>query len=178
MNVKVILKDGTEVTLAKWQEIYGIANEHIGRNFQLTEARFKTDLAMYGELVVNELLMRVLDSFRESVGVPVTINSFNRSEAKQEELREAGYKTAKVSPHVAKMAADIDTNTVEQTRDWAKRLKVVGKLLGIKVRVGSEQYIKAGMSFVHVDVCAEFYAPGKPFHGTPHPIQWEKEISW
>lgn len=178
MNVKVILKDGTEVTMARWQEIYGIANEHIGRNFQLTESRFKTDLALYGELVVNELLMRVLDSFRESVGVPVTINSFNRSQEKQDELTAEGFKTAKVSPHVAKMAADIDTKTVEQTREWAKRLKVVGKLLGIKVRVGSEQYIKAGMTFVHVDVCPEFYAPDKPFHGTPHPIQWEREISW
>lgn len=178
MNVKVITRAGTEITLPEWQAQYNIANEQIGRNFSLTESRFKTDLALYGELVVNELLIRILDSFRESVGMPVTINSFNRSQEKQDELTAEGFKTAKVSPHVAKMAADIDTKTVEQTREWAKRLKVVGKLLGIKVRVGSEQYIKAGQTFVHVDVCAEYYALGKPFHGTPHPIQWEREISW
>lgn len=177
MNVKIITRAGTEINLPEWQAQYNIANEQIGRNFSLTESRFKTDLVQYGELVVNELLMRFLDAFREAVG-PITINSFNRNQEKQNELKAEGFKTAKYSPHVAKIAADIDTKTVEQTREWARKAKEVAAAIGIKIRVGSEQYIKAGQTFIHVDVGPEYYAKGKPFHEQFHPVQWESQICW
>src|SRR5690242_3737918 len=98
-KVIVIRKDGTEVTLAQWQEIYGLPvdSDKIGRHFSLSEQRFTKDIELFGTLVVNEQLIKVLDGFREAVKVPITINSFNRDQAKQDSLKEEGFKTAKYS---------------------------------------------------------------------------------
>lgn len=77
-KVKVILRDGTETTLPAWQEMYGLTDiMKIGRYFSLRESRFMRDLELYGELVVNELLIRFIDGFRERVDHPVIVNSFN-----------------------------------------------------------------------------------------------------
>jgi hypothetical protein len=179
-KVIVIRKDGTEVTLAQWQEIYGLTvdSDKIGRHFSLSEHRFTKDIELFGTLVVNEQLMKVLDGFREVVKVPITINSFNRDQAKQDSLKDEGFKTAKYSPHVAKLAADIDTTSEEQTREWVKILQQVASILGITVRIGFEQYLKAGQTFIHVDVCPEYYATGKPWANKFHPIQWAQKTTW
>lgn len=179
-KVKAVLRNGSEVTLDEWQKIYGLTvdSDKIGRYFSLTEARFTADIKKYGELVVNELLMTVLDAFRESVGRPVRINSFNRNEEHQKYLHDLGFKAATYSPHVVKLAADIDTETPEQTREWVKYMKQVSSILGINVRIGSEQYLKHYQTFIHVDVCPEYYAPGMPYHFHPHPSAWEAVTSW
>ena len=179
-KVKVVLRDGSEVSLADWQKIYGltVGSDQIGKYFSLNEARFKSDIALYGELVVNELLMRVIDAFREEVGVPVTLNSFNRDIAHQLELKKKGFKTATTSPHVVKMAADIDTTSAKQTEEWVKVLLEVGNKLNITIRLGYDQYLAAGQTFIHVDVCPEYYGKGKPFFKQQHPLAWASKITW
>ena len=179
-KVRVIARDGLEITLEQWQQTYGleIGSDSIGVFFSLNESRFKNDITAFGEIVVNVLLIRVLDGFRALVDQPVTINSFNRSEEYQVNLKARGFKTATYSPHVAKMAADIETKTPEQTRQWVKLLEKVSDKMHIKVRIGSEQYLKAGQTFIHVDVCPEYYAVGKPFNKNFHPVAWEVEARW
>ncbi len=179
-NVKVVLRNGTEVSLAQWQKIYDlpIDSDQIGRHFHLCEKRFVDDLELYGVLVVNELLMIVLDSFRDAVGVPITLNSFNRTEAHQIGLKKLGLKAATHSPHVVKLAADIETKTPDQTREWVKILLQVANILKIDIRVGFEQYLAAGQTFIHVDVCPEYYKSGRPFNNQFHPEVWTKQITW
>ena len=179
-KVVVVLKDGSKTSLENWQKLYNleVGSKKIGKYFSLDEPRFASDLKAYGELVVNEQLIRLLDAFREKVNLPISLNSFNRSEAHQAELRAQGFKAAINSPHVAKMAADIDTVNATQTRNWAKTIQEVAKQKGIKVRIGFEQYLSVGQTFIHVDVCPEFYAKGKPFSAQAHPTQWEFELMW
>lgn len=179
-KVFVVLKDGTKVCLSAWQKLYGleIGSDKVGKFFSLKDPRLARDLKEFGELVVNELLIRILDAFREKTGKPVNINSFNRTEAYQAKLKSEGYRTAEHSPHVAKMAADIDTTSAVETREWVKVLTLLSAQLGIKIRLGFEQYLSAGQTFIHVDVCPEYFAKGKPFNKQPHPIQWENSTMW
>jgi len=178
--ITIINKAGLPIPLEEWQKQYGliVGSDEIGRFFKASESRFAQDIQQYHGLIVNELLMRVLDHFRATIKKPITINSFNRDEKKQQELKEAGYKAATYSPHVVKMAADIDTKSPEESRAYAIMLQRCALELNIKIRIGYEQYIKAGQTFVHVDVCPEYYAPGKPLNKTFHPVQWEKVITW
>lgn len=181
--ITVILKDGSETTLAEWQKIYGlpVGSEQIGKHFSLQDGKIAENLKQYGQLVINELLIRVLDAFRTKTGVACVLNSFNRSEAKQAELQNnPNFAAATYSPHVVFMAADISAVSASETRYKAQTLLHVAKELGIKIRVGFEQYLhlKTPMTFVHVDVCPEFYGVGKPYHDRKHPIQWENVITW
>ena len=178
--VTATLRDGSQVTLGEWQKIYGLPrdSDKIGRHFSITEPQFRDELSLYKRLVVNEPLMVVLDALREAVGVPIQINSFNRTQAHQDALKKRGFKTAGTSPHVALMAADIDTRTEAQTREWVKILLQVSALLNIKVRLGFQQYLKAGQTFIHLDVCPEYFAPGKPFYNRDHPLAWELTLTW
>jgi hypothetical protein len=59
-----------------------------------------------------------------------------------------------------------------------KKIQEVASIVNIKVRIGYNQYLEAGQTFVHVDVCPEYYAPGKPWHALEHPAVWEKQITW
>lgn len=178
-KVKVILRDGTETTLPAWQEMYGLTDiMKIGRYFSLRESRFMRDLELYGELVVNELLIRFIDGFRERVDHPVIVNSFNRNHAHQVELQKRGFRAASISPHVVKMAMDIDTKNKEQTTEWVKALRPEKASSGIQARIGWKDYMDAGQTFIHIDVCPEYYAPGKPYHSQPHPAVWEKATEW
>ncbi|MGZ8535732.1 MAG: hypothetical protein ACXWV4_09360, partial [Flavitalea sp.] len=61
---------------------------------------------------------------------------------------------------------------------YAKLLEETAKELGIKARFGFRQYLAKGDTFVHVDVCPEFYAKGKPLFKEQHPAVWENEIKW
>lgn len=179
-NVVVISKSGHEMTLTEWQKYYGltVGSKHIGVYFTLDEDEFQDNIRDYGKVVVNEILMKVLDRFRAKVGVPVIINAFNRDEAKQEQLRKDGFRAAMVSPHVALMAADIDTTSNEQTEKWVVILQQVAIDLGVKIRIGYKQYQLEHQTFIHIDVCPEFFGKDKPYHDRPHPSVWEKQITW
>ena len=180
MAIKVILVDGSSVDLVVWQKLYNlkVGSGEIGKYFSTKDARIAKDIATFGELTVNSLLMRVLDAFREKIGKPVFLNAFNRTEAYQLQLKAQGYRTAEHSPHVAKMAADIETSSTAETLQYVDILKAVAKELNIKIRIGYRDYLKAGQTFIHVDVCPEYYAKGKPYNNLKHPIQWESEITW
>lgn len=180
MSVVVITKAGTEITLKEWQKIYQLPENStmFGKHFSTTERIFSRDIKDYGKLVVNELLIRVLDRFRSRIKKPIVINSFNRDDRRQDQLTQQGLRTAKYSPHVVFMAADIDTASALDTREYIRELDGVSKELGIQIRLGYDDYLKNGQTFVHLDVCPEYYAKGKPYHGMPHPIQWETSIRW
>jgi len=191
-KVKVILETGDVVSLEQWQRTYGLqeGSTRIGRFFYLTESRFQKDLEKFGELIVNAVLIRFLDALRAESGVPLYLNSFNRSSSYQKELKSRGLRAAETSPHEVvhhedgvisgACAGDVDTLTEEGTRDLARKAKEVSKKTGIKVRLGFEQYLneKPKQTFLHIDVCPMFYGPGQPWHPLPHPKVWEKTITW
>lgn len=110
-KVKVIRKDGSVNTLPEWQKFYGltVGSTAIGKHFFLTEYRFKKDIEDFGELIIYEDNMILMDAYRIDKGSSVTVNSFNRTAEKQAALAAQGLRTATFSPHEVKMAADIDT---------------------------------------------------------------------
>lgn len=180
-KVIVIQYDGTEITLKEWQKLYGleIGSDQIGKYFSLNgDPRLLRDVLEYGKVKVAEPLILFLDLLRKELAKPLVITSFNRSHAKQLQLRKAGYKTAKYSPHEVCLAADIDCKTEAETRLFALTAKKVAEKACLKVRVGSEQYIKNGQTFIHVDVCPEYFGSGKPWAGKQHPFQWEEVNNW
>lgn len=189
-KVIVIDKEGKVISLDDWQKQYGltVGSTKFGKHFDLTEARFVKDMELYGEIIINEQLVRVLDQFREDVNRPITINSFNRNQEKQNELAKEGYRTASFSPHVVRksqthgitgaFAADIDTDSDEQTDREVIILSQSAKKLGLKIRIGWQEYKQKKQTFIHVDVGPEYYAPGKPWNKVVHPLAWQNEARW
>jgi hypothetical protein len=177
-RIKFLMPDGTLLPFAIYQQTYGLKGKQIAKYFWYTEPKFMQDLQDYGELIVCHLLMQVMDRYRELKKKPVNINAFNRDKAKQQRLHDQGFKTAKDSPHVEKMACDSDTVSEKDTYDSVKLILQAAKELGIKVRIGYKQYLAAGQTFIHLDTCAEYFGKGKPFHNKPHPLAWERESIW
>ena len=179
-KINIRLGNGNSIDLDCWQRTYGLPLDslQIGRHFSMNENIFRSDIRKFGSLEVNEILMRFLDNFRDAVATPVRINSFNRSAAYQARLIASGVRAAATSPHVAKMAADIDTVSRQQTLQWVNVARAVAEDMDIRIRLGYKKYLAEGKTFIHVDVCPEFYAEGKIFHHKPHPAVWENAISW
>lgn len=187
--ITVILRDGSETTLAEWQKIYGlpVGSEQIGIYFSLQDGKIASNLAQYKKLVVNELLIRVLDAFRKKTEVACVLTAFNRSEDKQKELQKKKnadgskvYAAATNSPHVYFMGADVAAASASETRYKAQVFLQVAKELNIKIRVGWEQYLKlpTPMTFIHIDVCPEYYGVGKPYYDKCPAEPWRYEITW
>lgn len=180
-KVVILTKDDTYINLEQWQNRYGlpVGSSQIGKHFYFTEFKFNEDIERYGKLIVCEPLMMIMDEYRELKGKPVSINSFNRDEKKQEELTEAGMRTATHSPHVEKMAVDMDTLTKEDTYDQVKTLRQAALKTGISHRIGFQQYLNAGQSFIHLDVAPLYYGKGGPRHEEQHPGAWEiNKLEW
>lgn len=178
-KVKFLTISGTYVPMEEFQRRYGlpVGSPQIGKFFSIEERVFSQDIERYGQLIVPVPLIMVMDEFRKRVG-SVPINSFNRDEAKQAELTKQGFRTASVSPHIEKLAVDMDTTDANQTKKRVPILSQVGKDLNIQIRIGWAQYMTAGQSFIHLDVCPEYFGPGKIWHARPHPQAWEKQIQW
>ena len=179
-KVFILLPDGSEIPLEQWQQEngYEVGSARIAKHFWFTESKFMEDIQNYGKLVVCESLMKIADKYRDMKAAPVRVNSFNRSRAKQLSLIDGGFKAAAVSPHEYFLAMDADTDTEQETRLNAAMIREAAKQLGIKVRIGYEQYLAGKMTFIHFDVCPEYFSPGKPWHSIKHPIQWETENQW
>lgn len=179
-SVKVLLADGSYITLGEHQKALELkeGSAQIARHFSFTEPKFAEDLRNYGELIVCAPLMRVLDVYRALVNAPVNINSFNRNEEKQQSLKAQGARAATFSPHVVKLAADVDTKDEEDTRKKVVVMLEAAKMAKVPIRIGYEDYIKAGQSFIHVDVCPLYYAKGKVWNAIKHPEAWEFQNSW
>jgi hypothetical protein len=172
-NVTVLTSKGTYITLAEWQKLYGLTGDKFGKHFSLGEARFKKDIELFKTLVICAPLIVLLDDLRDATKKPMVINSFNRDKAYQAKLKKQGLRAATYSPHEVKMAADKDTYSFQQSRDEAKLTIELAKKKDILCRVGVEDYIKEGQTFIHIDVCPMYFAPGKPFHAVKHPVAWE-----
>lgn len=179
-KVLILTKDDTFISLEAWQNIYGlnIGSSEIGKHYKFTEPKFMEDLERYGMLIVCEPLIKVLDRYRELIDEINNINSFNRDEKKQDELKAAGFKTATNSPHVVKMAADCDTYSQSDTLIKVDRMKQAGIDCKIKIRIGYQQYLDEGQTFIHVDVCPMYYGKDMNRHNEPHPKAWENVITW
>ena len=152
--------------------------DKITANFSVTESRFQKDIADYGECVVSVLLFTVLQRYRELKGVPVHLNSLNRDRKKQEQLIKDGFRAATISPHEYFLAADVDTQDAADTIASVPLMRQAAKEVGIKVRIGWQDYLKAGSSFVHIDVCPEYFGKGKIWNHQNHPVQWETVSEW
>lgn len=172
MTQQIILTNGTVTDAAEYSKDMHLPAGYIAKHFQASE------FDCGGELLIAEPLLCLLDAFREKTGQPVKINSGYRTEAKQQQLREEGYKAASVSPHCHGMASDIDTQSRIDTTTKVALLKQCAKALGLTIRLGYNQYLNNGQTFIHVDVCPMYYGAGKPFHGQPHPAPWESHIEW
>lgn len=179
-KVRILNLFGDYISLDEWQQSYGlpVGSNKIGKYFSITERIFADNLKDYGLLVVCEPLMHVLDQTREDSGRTMSLNSFNRSLERQKELRKEYARAASISPHVAKMAADIDTTNDGETLNMVHFLQEAARKKNIKIRLGYKDYMKDGKTFVHVDVTPEYYAPGKPWHSQDHPKVWETETTW
>lgn len=194
-KIRILTLKGDYISLDEWQKKYGlvVGSTQIGKYFTLTESRFFRDLQEFGSLTIAEPHMIVADKARELWGHPLTFSSYNRTQEKQDELRAepgtAGLR-AEVSPHVVKLAGDIDLKTRLEVIAFVPVLMAAAVAVHVKIRVGFRQYLDKGAevekatgqkdtwTFVHFDVCPEYYAPGKPWHNKPHPKVWEIETSW
>jgi uncharacterized protein YcbK (DUF882 family) len=98
------------------------------------------------ETLIAEELVQKLQRLRELTSYPIAITSGYRCEGKQEDLRRAGYETAKgVSSHQLGLAVDIVCGAYD------------GKQLADLAQRAGFQNIGAARRFIHVDV-----RPGGP----------------
>jgi uncharacterized protein YcbK (DUF882 family) len=167
-EAKIILNNGDRIKLSEYQLQRGLQADKVGEFFSVYEKGFNNEY-----FCVSEILLDVLHYLRLATG-PVVLNSVYRSEEKQKNLKHG----AKKSTHVQGMAADIDTNSIEETKKKVQFLEKIAKDMGIKIRLGFNSYHEKGMSFIHIDVGPEYFAPGKPYHSINHPWQWEVEARW
>jgi hypothetical protein len=191
----VLTLSGEYINLDAWQQKYGlpVGSDQIGKHFSLQESRFRRDIDEYGKLIVSEPLMIVADKVRELWGHPISFSSFNRNEKKQAELRAdpaTRHLRAETSPHVVKLAADADMATRADVLAFVQVLRQAADQVHVMIRIGYKEYLKQSekveaetgeketWTFVHFDVCPEYYRKGRVWHGDPHPIPWEFEIVW
>ncbi|MBR8535374.1 hypothetical protein KDU71_07365 [Carboxylicivirga sediminis] len=176
----IILRHGSRINLQDWQHMYGleVGSNKVGNFFRIGEKNLQGKVVIKNGFVISELVILMNDMIRELRGKPTIINSFDRTEEEQDDLRARGYRAATTSPHVAKMASDVDEKNPTEVIILAKAIAHAARRLRIKVRIGYQKYLKDGSTFVHYDVCPEYYAPGKPFHNEPHPQVWEVEARW
>lgn len=194
-KIRILTLGGDYITLDEWQKKYGllVGSAKIGKYFSYDESRFMRDIKEFGGLVVAEPHMIVADKARELWGRPLSFSSYNRDQAKQDELRAepgAGHLRAATSPHVVKLAGDFDFKTVAEVKAFVPVLRQAAKDVHVKIRIGYMEYLQKSAdvfastgqedtwTFCHADVCPEYYAPGKPWHNQPHPKVWEIETSW
>ena len=175
MNVAtIVLATGERVSLDLWQQIYGLplGSSKIGKFLSLGEPSIPQGTTLSAPLI------QLFDQVRMNGWPASKINSGSRTHERQQELIANGERAASISPHEVFMAFDIDTTTVAESRKLVIELEKSADMLGIKIRIGIDDYIPKGYTMVHVDVTPEYYAPNKPYHDHKHPIQWETEKRW
>jgi hypothetical protein len=174
----ILLASGLIISLAKWQEDQNLTNDLVAKYFGLNERSASGIFLFPAGFTVSAVLLIFMDRFREKLGKPVRCNSLFRSKAKQQAIRDSGMEAAAESPHCVGMAVDLDTNSDKESDEFVALAKLVAKELRIKIRIGFSLYKKSKMTFVHIDVCPEYYAKGKPLNSQKHPLQWEVEAVW
>lgn len=173
-NATILLESGEKISLEMWQRIYAlpVGSKKIGRFFTIGEKSFKNGLE------ISELIIKLIDKVRELKGSPVKVNSLDRTKEYQISLKNRGYRAATTSPHVVKMAADIDTTTTDDTFEMVELISEAANRLSLVVRIGYNAYLKDGNTFVHVDVCPMYYGAGKAFAKEACPDVWRRKVEW
>lgn len=177
-RIVALTLNGDYITLEQWQKQYGLSGNQIGKYFSFMENKFRENIEDYGKLIVCEPLMIFMDTYRELKGARVIVNSFNRSPEKQASLLGQGFKTAKVSPHVAKMAVDLDTEDEADTKAQVVLVRQAAAQRNLRIRVGWMDYMAKGGSFIHVDVAPMYYDKHGVWHNEEHPPAWELQNEW
>lgn len=174
MNAKIILLNGKRVNLQVWQGMYGltVGSSDIGRFITIGEPCVRDGLE------ISECIIRFFDCLRAKWGKPLYINSLDRTSQEQKEMQKTNPNAATYSPHVVKLAIDIDTNSKEETFDLLELVDEVAEMLGYHIRIGWKSYMERGNTFIHIDVCPMYFAKGKFWNKQPHPKQWESIIEW
>ena len=122
-----------------------------------------------GQAVLFHPTIKLFNLARTKFGKPLTVNAFYRCAKHQEELREQGYKAAKISPHEYGCALDIALPTGTDTKALIQVFSAAAKELGYKApRFGDKTY---GYKFLHVDLA---------FMLTPNPVPtaWQPGVRW
>ena len=126
-------------------------------------------------------IIQLCDEIRRRWGKPIRCSAGVRTPEKQKDLKRRGYKAATYSPHViGRSAMDLDVSSAAEVRRLVQLVRVVSKDLNIPVRIGWQSYLRAGMSFVHVD-CAPLLADQALRQGViPKWVHaaWSKEQEW
>ena len=169
----IILKNGQRISFREWQKQNGLKDDRFSKYFSFLDRKLNRR-----DFQLSELLFPIVDEFRKRVKKPVRINSGYRSQEEQDDLRKRGHRAAKFSPHVQGMALDIDTISKTETYTHVRILEQISKELDIKIRIGFRKYLKDGNTFIHFDVCPEYFAQGKPFHHLKHSEAWERQARW
>jgi hypothetical protein len=162
--------------LKEWQQFRGIKGDKLSANFNASE--FDCE----GELIISEVLIDFLQVLRDRWGKSLLVNygtrrgAGYRTDKKQAELKAQGFKTATITPHKKGMAADLDTFSADETKKLAA---LAERFMKLPIRIGYKQYLNAGQTFVHIDVCPHYFAKGRPLHDFEHPSAWEiPYLSW
>lgn len=174
MEANILLLNGELVSLPVWQKMYNltVGSSQIGRFFDIGEPNFRDGLT------ISEGIIRMLDVIRLLRGRATNANSLDRTDEDQERLKSEGYRTATYSPHVVKMAVDINTSDFDDTLELVDIIKEAAEILGYQVRIGWKSYMNDGSTFVHFDVCPMYYRLGKVYNEQSHPKVWENVIEW
>ena len=160
-----------ELTLLK-------VGQQFADHFSVSERIFQQNLHDYGSVFICSELFYILDKTREFKKEPMILSSLNRSEKKQQQLITQGARAAQSSPHVVKLAADIDCSGKADTLRTVQFIREAMQDTGIKCRIGFQKYLAVGQTLVHVDVCPEYFAEGEIWHTQLHPKVWEQALEF
>jgi len=169
----IILKNGKIISLKDFQKVNKLKETQLSDHFTVSE--FDCE----GKLLVAEPLIHFLELLRDVLKRPLRINSGYRTVEYQKRLIKTNKGAATYSPHTVGLAADIDTKTGKETKELAKTILSLAKLHSYKVRVGYKSYLRAGSTFVHLDICPMYYSKGSPYDKEKVPAVWKREnLTW
>ena len=170
----IILANGNEVSLTTWQKMMHleVGSNQLSVHFSIGEKN------IFNKCKVSGLLLQLMDRVREEWKKALNVNSLDRTLEEQKKLLSQGYRAAKKSTHVLGLAVDLDTTSNEETNRLVRTIEKVSKDMGIKVRIGWEEYKKDGYTFVHLDVGPEYFGKNKPYHLMSFPEPWAMEARW
>ena len=174
MEATIILLNGEKISLRKWQSMYGlvVGSADIGRYLTIGEPNVNNGLE------ISEIIIRFFDCLRTMWGNPLYVNSLDRTNKEQEQMKLTNPNAATTSPHVVKLAIDIDTINKQDTLDLLDCVDEIAQILGYQIRIGWKEYLKRGNTFIHIDVCPMYFSKGKVWHDKEHPRVWEKITEW
>lgn len=122
----------------------GKVDIQLSKNFFNYE--FETDESKPRITILSKALLNKLQAVREEFGRAITFTSAYRSQLRQDQLKAAGYPTAKgLSGHETGTAADIDTSKMSEGERQAL-LRILGKYF---------MAIGIAKTFIHVDLRAD-----------------------